>query len=185
MSTRSFLRGALTRLAALGTLSRNAGEGRPSAKRLVGEGSAGVAALFIACTPLPALAEMIAEPVAQLQGLDKITARVSKFDAPVGNPVRFGTLTIRVRDCEKNPPEETPESAAFLEIDEKRPGETTARRVFSGWMFASSPALSALEHPVYDVNLLDCKAASGSPRTASGSAAGKDAREDSAPASKR
>ena len=57
---------------------------------------------------------MIAEPVALLQGLDKITARVSKFEAPVGAPVRFGTLSIRVRDCEKNTPEETPENAAFL-----------------------------------------------------------------------
>ncbi|MFL5268306.1 MAG: DUF2155 domain-containing protein [Stellaceae bacterium] len=121
-------------------------------------------------------AETISEPVALLQGLDKITARVSKFEAAVGASVHFGTLSIRVRDCEKNPPEEAPESAAFLEIDEMRPGDDTARRLFSGWMFASSPALSALEHPVYDVNLLDCKAASGSARAASGSTAGKDAR---------
>jgi hypothetical protein len=89
--------------------------------------------------------------------------------------VQFGTLAIRVRDCEKSPPEDTPESAAFVEIDETRAGETRTR-VFSGWMFASSPALSALEHPVYDVTLLDCKAASGSPSTASGKTAGKDAR---------
>ncbi len=118
---------------------------------------------------------MSPEPVALLQGLDKITARVSKFEAPVGAPVQFGTLAIRVRDCEKSPPEDAPESSAFVEIDETRPGETRTR-VFSGWMFASSPALSALEHPVYDVVLLDCKAASGSPRTASGNATGKDAR---------
>jgi hypothetical protein len=119
---------------------------------------------------------MTPEPVALIQGLDKITARVSKFEAPVGALVHFGTLSIRVRDCEKNPPEETPESTAFLEIDEMRPGEKLARRLFSGWMFASSPALSALEHPVYDVNLLDCRADSGSPRSASGSAAEKEAR---------
>src|SRR5262245_36861186 len=112
-------------------------------------------------------AETISEPVALLQGLDKITALVSKFEASVGHTVRFGTLSIRVRDCEKNPPEETPESAAFLEIDEVRPGEVDLR-VFSGWMFASSPALSALEHPVYDVNVLDCRAASGSPSSPSG-----------------
>jgi hypothetical protein len=133
----------------------------------------------------PACAETVPEPVALLEGLDKITARVLKFDAPVDKPVQFGTLAIRVRDCEKNPPEESPESAAFLEIDEQRPGEDTARRVFSGWMFASSPALSALEHPVYDVVLLDCKAASGSSRSAAGSAAGKDARQESASPSKR
>jgi hypothetical protein len=125
--------------------------------------------------PSLAAAAMIAEPVALLQGLDKITARVSKFEAPVGTPVQFGTLLIRVRDCEKNPPEETPESAAFLEIDEVRPGEVNLR-VFSGWMFASSPALSALEHPVYDVNLLDCRAASGSATAPSGNAEEKTAR---------
>ena len=143
------------------------------------------AAVLAASVSTAAAAEMIQEPMAQLQGLDKITARVSRFDAPVDKRVQFGSLTIRVRGCEKNPPEESPESAAFLEIDELRPGEDTARRVFSGWMFASSPALSALEHPVYDVVLLDCKAPSGSPQTAVGSAAGKDARQESASPSKR
>ena len=134
----------------------------------------GLVALIVA-VPGWAVAETVSEPVALLQGLDKISARVSKFEAPVGTPVRFGTLSIRVRDCEKNPPEETPESAAFLEIDELRPGEDRVR-VFSGWMFASSPALSALEHPVYDVNVLDCRTASGSPSAASGNAEGKTAR---------
>jgi hypothetical protein len=133
------------------------------------------AALLAMALAKPAGADMTTEPVALLEGLDKITARVSKFEVPVGAPVQFGTLAIRVRDCEKSPPEDTPESAAFIEIDETRSGETR-NRVFSGWMFASSPALSALEHPVYDVILLDCKAASGSPRTAAGSATGKDAR---------
>jgi hypothetical protein len=134
-----------------------------------------VAAALLATTLAePAGAEMTPEPVALLEGLDKITARVSKFEAPVGAPVQFGTLTVRIRDCEKSPPEDTPESAAFVEIDETRPGETR-KRVFSGWIFASSPALSALEHPVYDLTLLDCRVASGSPRTASGKATGKDA----------
>jgi len=134
-----------------------------------------LAAVLAIAVSSGAFADMISEPVALLQGLDKISARVSKFDAPVGTPVRFGTLSILVRDCEKNPPEETPESAAFLEIDEIRPGEAKIR-LFSGWMFASSPALSALEQPVYDVNLLDCKAVSGSPSAPSGSSAGKNAR---------
>jgi len=100
------------------------------------------------------------ETVAVLQGLDKTTARISKFDAPVGKPVRFGTLVITVRACIKHPPEEEPESAAFLQIDEVRQGERNAvvsQQVFSGWMFASSPALSALENPIYDVGVLDCK----------------------------
>ena len=117
--------------------------------------------------PSWASAETISEPVALLQGLDKITARVSKFEAPVGAPVRFGTLSIRVRDCERNPPEETPESAAFVEIDEMRPGDDKTRRLFSGWIFASSPALSGLEHAVYDVNLLECKGGLAPPPPAS------------------
>jgi hypothetical protein len=101
-----------------------------------------------------------AETVAVLQGLDKTTARISKFNAPVGKPVRFGTLVITVRACIKHPPEEEPESAAFLQIDEVRQGErnsVVSQQVFSGWMFASSPALSALENPIYDVGVLDCK----------------------------
>jgi len=101
-----------------------------------------------------------AETVAVLQGLDKTTARISRFDAPVGKSVRFGTLVITVRACIKHPPEEEPESAAFLQIDEVRQGERNAvvsQQVFSGWMFASSPALSALENPIYDVGVLDCK----------------------------
>jgi hypothetical protein len=106
-------------------------------------------------------AEMIPEPLAQMQGLDKITARVSQFNAPVGQTVRFGTLSVIVRDCRRSPPEERPENAAFVEIYENRPGEEK-ERLFSGWMFSSSPALSALEHAVYDVNLLACRPASGS-----------------------
>ena len=117
-----------------------------------------LAALLVAGAA-PAAADTIAQPVAWLQGLDKTTARVSRFAAPVGAAVRFGTLSIVVRDCERNPPEETPENGAFIQIYESRPGEEQVR-LFSGWMFSSSPALSALEHPVYDVNLLECKAAS-------------------------
>ena len=94
--------------------------------------------------------------MAILQGLDKVTARVSTFPAPIGQTVKFGTLEIIARTCDKRPPEETPESAAFLDIWEMRPGEPAAS-VYRGWMFASSPALAAMEHPVYDVWVLDCK----------------------------
>tara|TARA_R110001592_G_scaffold228718_3_gene485253 strand:+ start:152 stop:532 length:381 start_codon:yes stop_codon:yes gene_type:complete len=90
-----------------------------------------------------------------LQGLDKVTARVSTLEARVGEVVRFGTLEIIARSCDKRPPEEPPESAAFLDIWEIRPGEP-AVSLFRGWMFASSPALNALEHPVYDIWVLDC-----------------------------
>jgi hypothetical protein len=125
----------------------------------------GALALAASALAAGAAAAMTAEPVAVLQGLDKITARVSRFDAAIDQTVRFGTLSILVRDCEKSAPEERPENAAFLQIYENRPGERPVR-LFSGWMFSSSPALSALEHPVYDVNLLACKAASGSPPAA-------------------
>lgn len=92
---------------------------------------------------------------ALLQALDKVTARVSELEAPLDQPVRFGTLTITAHACHKTPPEEPPESAAFLEIEERREGEPSTP-LFTGWMFASSPGLSALEHPVYDIWVLDC-----------------------------
>jgi hypothetical protein len=95
-----------------------------------------------------------------LQGLDKITARVSEIKVPVGGTVTFGALQITARACDKHPPEEVPEAAAFLEVVEVKPDEKPVLR-FSGWMFASSPALSALEHPVYDLIVLDCLNADG------------------------
>ncbi len=97
-----------------------------------------------------------------LQGLDKITARVSQIKVPVGGTVTFGALQITARACDKHPPEEAPEAAAFLEVVEVKPDEKPVLR-FSGWMFASSPALSALEHPVYDLVVLDCVNADGKP----------------------
>lgn len=97
---------------------------------------------------------------AVLQGLDKVTARIDVLEAPVGEEIRFGSLAIRARACYETPPTEPPESAAFLEIDEMGPtADTTASREtnFIGWMFASSPGISALEHPVYDVWVIDCR----------------------------
>ena len=125
------------------------------ARRLTDTGSVTLKFLLAAFL-LAASSVAEAETLAVLQGLEKITARISKLEAPVGKAVTFGTLTINVRACNKRPPEEPPESAAFLQIDEKRAGDTHAQRIFSGWMFASSPALSALEHPVYDIGVLDC-----------------------------
>lgn len=108
-----------------------------------------------------------AEEIAVLQGLDKVTARISTVRAMIGERVRFGSLEIVARVCQKRPPEEPPESAAFLEIDDVKPGEAP-QRIFSGWMFASSPALSALEHPVYDVWVVDCMNSSNSSSSSSG-----------------
>jgi hypothetical protein len=98
--------------------------------------------------------------IAVLQGLDKTTARVATINAPLNQQVRYGGLLITAKACVKHPPDETPESAAFLVIDLLPPDsgpKTKPERIFSGWMFASSPALSALENPVYDVSVLDCK----------------------------
>lgn len=116
--------------------------------------AAGVLMAGLAFQGAPAHAEDFELTV--LQGLDKVTARVTTIEAPVGEVVHFGTLEIIARTCEKRPPEEPPESASFLDIWEVRPGEP-AVSIFRGWMFASSPALSAMEHPVYDVWVLDCR----------------------------
>lgn len=121
--------------------------------------------------PLPpqgALPEPPAPPGIILQGLDKVTARISTIEVPLDTLVRFGTLQIRVRSCYKTPPTEPPESTAFLEIDETAGGAGKATRIFSGWMFASSPAVSALEHPVYDVWVVECTNASNSASSSSG-----------------
>jgi len=117
----------------------------------------GAAALIAASTP----AHAIQMNEAVLQGLDKITARISTIKVGVGETVNFGSLQITVSACDKHPPEETPESAAFIQVVEQKPGEQPVTR-FSGWMFASSPALSAMEHPVYDLWVLDCDNKDGS-----------------------
>ena len=118
-------------------------------------------ALTLLSAPLASPAGAFAGDIAVLQGLDKITARISTFEAPLNEPVRFGSLQIIARACDKKPPEEPPESTAFLEIVDIRP-DSPAVPLFEGWMFASSPAVSALEHPVYDVWVVDCKKASSS-----------------------
>jgi hypothetical protein len=97
--------------------------------------------------------------VAVLQGLDKVTARVSTVRAPLEQPTQFGTLEVVAHACRETPPTEPPESAAFLEIRELPPAsdlDGAPVDLFSGWMFASSPAVSALEHPVYDIWVIDC-----------------------------
>lgn len=96
--------------------------------------------------------------IAVFRGLDKVTARVWKFEAAINQPVIFEQFEINVRRCNKQPPEDPPNTTAFVQVDELRLNEDRAR-VFSGWMFASSPGLNAVEHPVYDVWLIDCKMA--------------------------
>lgn len=98
--------------------------------------------------------------VVTLAALDKITTQLSTIEIRQDQTVRFGTLDITLRYCRTNPPEEAPESVAFLEITDIGQNNQDVK-VFSGWMFASSPALSPLEHPVYDVWVKDCKITSG------------------------
>ncbi len=95
--------------------------------------------------------------MARVQSLDKVTARVSTFDIAVGDTKSFGPLSITLRACKENPPMEPPESAAFLEVVENK-ADSTKPTIFSGWMFSSSPALSAMEHPIYDLWVLSCVA---------------------------
>lgn len=90
-----------------------------------------------------------------LRALDKVTARTVTIEAPINVPVQFRTLEITAHVCDKRPPEESPEAACRLDIVEKREGRPPVT-VFQGWMFASSPGLSAMQHPVYDVWVLDC-----------------------------
>jgi hypothetical protein len=93
-----------------------------------------------------------------LGGLDKIAARTAKFEVNLGKAIDYNTLRITAHSCKTRPPEEPPESAAFLDIEERRP-DGTQEKLFSGWMFASSPALNALAHPIYDVWVVSCKTA--------------------------
>ncbi len=98
------------------------------------------------------------KPVAILRALDKMTARVEVLEIPVGKTIQFGTLAIIAQACRTTLPEETPaESAVYLEVSEFKAGAQVEMPVFNGWMFASSPALSAMEHPIYDVWIVGCK----------------------------
>ena len=92
---------------------------------------------------------------ARMQAMDKITGKVSEIDVPVNAPVRFGSFSVLVRKCVTKTPEETPENTAFVDVVDDYNNQEPVN-IFKGWMFSSSPALSAVEHPIYDVWLLKC-----------------------------
>ena len=95
---------------------------------------------------------------AQFKALDKITARIKKMDINVNEEQDLGTLIIKLKSCQNRPPDYLPDSAAYIEIyDKMNLNDNDTGLIFSGWMFSSSPALSALEHPVYDISLISCK----------------------------
>lgn len=110
-------------------------------------------------------AQKIENPIAVFAALDKVTARISPLEIPIGETVRFGALTVTPRVCYSRPPTEPPTTSAFVEVEEiKLSGER--QRIFTGWMFAESPGLHAVEHPVFDVWLTNCK--TDSPEQAEG-----------------
>ena len=114
------------------------------------------------CCVAPVVAQPIANPVATFAGLDKITGRITRFDVYIDETVLFGALEITPRACYSRPPTETQRVSAFLEVDQ-RSLTGTSKRIFTGWMFADSPALNAVDHAVYDVWLIECKTSTDVP----------------------
>jgi hypothetical protein len=109
-----------------------------------------------------AAAEPIENPVAVFSGLDKVTGRIISFDVYINETVQFGALRVTPRTCHTQPPTEEPNTMVFAEVDEITL-DSRIRRIFTGWMFAASPGLNAVDHPVYDVWLKDCKLSSDVP----------------------
>lgn len=116
----------------------------------------------IALGASPSNAETIANPVAEFSGLDKITGRITTFDVYVDETVQFGALQITPRACYTRPPTETQQTLVFLEVDQVSLGGDI-KRIFTGWMYADSPALNAIDHAVYDIWLTNCKQSSDVP----------------------
>ena len=123
-----------------------------------------------------AMATEIPMSIAVLRGLDKVTGRISTFSIPVGEVGQFGKTFVVPEACYTHPPEESPENSAFLYVFEKSlKGENV--ELFKGWMFSSEPALSSMEHPVYDIWLIECKKAGGENIKESNSATKKPSKE--------
>ena len=117
-----------------------------------------LALIFLAVTSVvtPALAARVENPIAVFAGLDKITGLITTFEVKIGEEKRFGGLLVKPDICYSRPATEEPKTTSFVEVDEIETNETR-KRVFTGWMFAESPGLNAVEHPVYDVWLTGCR----------------------------
>ncbi|MDQ1081321.1 DUF2155 domain-containing protein [Pseudoroseomonas cervicalis] len=119
-----------------------------------------LAPLLTLTLALPAAAQQdpgwVPGRTAKLQALDKVTARITLLETPVNQPINFGTLRITVRACNARPPEEVPDAAAWLEVLDTR-NDPNGTPAFRGWMFANAPGVSMLEHPVYDLRILECR----------------------------
>ena len=126
--------------------------GRPASLR----GAAGVAAGALACLcASPAAAQRIENSVAIFAALDKVTAKISRLEVPLNQTATFGALKVTPRVCYTRAPTEPPKTTTFVEVDEVQL-DGKEKKIFSGWMFADSPGLNAVEHPVFDVWLTDC-----------------------------
>ncbi len=106
-------------------------------------------------------ADRIDNGVAVFSALDKVTARTSKFEVPLNATAQFGALKVTPRVCYSRPPDEQPKTTSFVEVDEIQL-DGHEKRIFTGWMFAESPGLNAVEHPVFDGWLTDCQKPKGS-----------------------
>ncbi len=126
--------------------------------------------------------QRIANPTAVFSGLDKITGRIISFDVAINETVQFGALQVTPKVCYSRPPTETPNTDAFVQVDEVTlSGEI--KRIFEGWMFAASPGLHAIEHPIYDVWVTDCKGGRG-PDVADANDEKPEAKAEAKPAAK-
>ncbi|NOZ32163.1 MAG: DUF2155 domain-containing protein [Alphaproteobacteria bacterium] len=110
----------------------------------------------------PAWAQSLSNPVAVFSGLDKITGRITTFDVYIDETVQFGALQITPRVCYTRPPDQVQRTSSFIEVDQVSL-QQTLKRIFTGWMFADSPALNAIDNAVYDVWLVTCKTVSDVP----------------------
>jgi hypothetical protein len=126
------------------------------AKRLSPLAAAAMAALAALVAPGVALADKISHPIAIFDGLDKITGRIISFEVAINETVQFGALQITPRVCYSRPPSDPPQTDAFAQVDEIDE-QKQLKRIFSGWMFADSPGLHGIEHPIFDIWLTGCK----------------------------
>jgi hypothetical protein len=110
----------------------------------------------------PASAERIKNPIALFAGLDKITGLTTNFEIKVGEERKFGLLFVKPEVCYTRPVTESPKTAGFVQVDQQE-SDGKRKRIFSGWMFAESPGLNAVEHPIFDVWLTGCKDPNAAP----------------------
>ncbi len=124
----------------------------------IGPSALTLALAAAALTVSPAAADKIEHPIAVFDGLDKITGRILTFEVGIGESAQYGTLVVTPRVCYSRPATEAPQTDVFAGIDEVNT-DKTSKRIFTGWMFADSPGLNGVEHPIYDIWLVNCKGA--------------------------